>query len=515
MTLRELVESVVGVRASGPGWEGTVCRGIALHSEAVHPGDLFCAVAGTQAHGIRYWPEAQRRGAVAILTDTEVPVPEDVPTLRAGDVRRVLPFLAAALWGHPGERLQLAGVTGSNGKTTTATMLAQILGRAGYRAGLWSTAWVSMDGTGFRPAMTTPEAPELQRFLASALQAEATHAVLEVSSHAVALNRIGGLSFQVGIATNLSPDHLDFHGSYEAYRAAKQAFIAALRPAAVAVLNADDPAVREFAQATKARVRWFGFQGGCDASADAIENGLDGVRFRVRLAGRRRSLPVHLPLLGTHNVLNALAAILAADALGVDPVLATDALHHFVPPVRRLEPMSVGPYTIINDVAMNQASYEAVLGAMDGLGRPLVVVNAVRGNRGTAVNRDIGRILGRWNARLQFAPLIACTSAPQLTRLPVDYRVRSEELEAFIEGARDEGLRVVLHDDLAQAIEEALSRLGQDGVLLLLGTFGMDDGPALAVNQLAVRLGVPRPRLDRAEQRAYGGKRGWIDGVQI
>jgi UDP-N-acetylmuramoyl-L-alanyl-D-glutamate--2,6-diaminopimelate ligase len=493
------------VQGFGPGWERLPIRGLVLNSREAVAGDLFCAVQGEHTHGIRYWPDAEARGAVGLLVDADTPVPRGARGVRAVDVRTVLAPIAERLYGHPGSRLRLTGVTGTNGKTTTVQMVSQILAYAGFRPAYWSTAWVAGGPKPFRPTMTTPDAPRLQGFLREAVDHGATDAVLEVSSHGVVLNRLGGLRFHAGVATNITPDHLDFHGTFDAYRAAKERFIAELPPEAVAVLNADDPVIRTFAQATRAQVRFFGWGAAHDAGAVDVDPTPVTTRFRLVLADRAEPMPVTLPVPGRHNVLNALAAILVARHYGIAVEAAVEALGRFVPPVRRLEPFVVGPYTVINDVAMNRASYETVLASMDDLERPLVVVNAIRGNRGVDVNREIAAVLATWDRRLHFAPVIVSTSDPQVSRLPVDYRVRPEELEAFLSTAEAMGLAVSCHRDLVPAIAEGVERLKPGGVLLLLGTFGMDDGPELAVRLLSDRLHIPFTGLVRADQRGYGG----------
>jgi UDP-N-acetylmuramoyl-L-alanyl-D-glutamate--2,6-diaminopimelate ligase len=504
MRLQDLAAGLPAV-GMGSGWPNTVVTGLALDSRRVSPGDMFCAVPGSRRHGVEFWNDAKSRGAAALLTDV---APDDWPPgavgLRTPAVRRVLAEVAARLHGQPARNLRIVGVTGTNGKTTTVHMVTEILRQAGWPTARWSTTWVDWpeDGGGFRPTMTTPDPPDLHAFLAAAVRAHATDAVMEVSSHAVVLERVRGVQFAVGVATNLTPDHLDFHKTFEAYAAAKRQFIASLPSGATAVLNADDPVVSDFARACRARPLRYGLRNPADARAADIRLSPTHVRFRLVLRGSAVRRPAVVPVTGRHNVANALAAILATQALGVHPDTAVRALARFQPPVRRLEPIPVGPYTVVNDVAMNRASYDTVMEAMAALRRPLVVVNAVRGNRGEAVNRDAARVLGRWNTRLAFAPLILTTSDAELARMPVDYRVRAQELSVFQEEARAAGLALSLHRSLHSAIVEAVDRLVPGGLLLLLGTFGMDDGPRLAAEIIADRLGTPAPDLPRSDERA-------------
>jgi UDP-N-acetylmuramoyl-L-alanyl-D-glutamate--2,6-diaminopimelate ligase len=487
------------VSGFGPGWRDLPVSGLALDSRRVQPGDLFCALQGQRGHGLAHWGEAVARGATGLLTDAGQIPPAGAVGLLAAHPRRVLALLAARLYGHPADRLALLGVTGTNGKTTTVHMLHQVLTGAGVATAAWSTAWVEAPA-GFRPQMTTPDAPDLHAFLARAVAAGRATAVLEVSSHAVVLERLAGLRFRVGVVTNVTPDHLDFHGSFAAYAAAKERFIRELPRESFAVLNRSDPVAAGFAPRAGAQVVAYGWGPHATWGGDEVATGPDATTFRLWYEGRPRGR-VRLPVPGRHNVLNALAAMAAAAAHGVAWDRAAGVLEHFEPPVRRLEPCVVGPYTIINDVAMNRASYDAVLGAMRDLGRPLVVVNAVRGNRGPAVNREIAETLARWDRELHFGPVISTTSDGEVGRLAVDYLVRPEELDAFVEAARAAGLAVSSHRRLDAALAEAASRCVPGGILLLLGTFGMDAGPEMAARLLARRAGVIFAGLPRRDRR--------------
>jgi UDP-N-acetylmuramoyl-L-alanyl-D-glutamate--2,6-diaminopimelate ligase len=468
-------------------WQEAVVSGIVTDSRDVAPGDLFVALPGTQTHGMAYVDAAFRRGAAAVLLPRDPPHAADwnCPGFVSPDVRRALSLMAARLYGFPGRRLRLVGVTGTNGKTTVVYLVAQLLRAAGRRAAFWSTARVEGGGHDYRPRYTTPEAPALQEFLADAAAAGEQDAVLEVSSHALTLHRVADLQFQVGVVTNVTPDHLDFHPTFEAYANAKRRLIEGLAASATAVLNADDPVAAGFAGHTAARVVTYGLAAAADVWAERLRLDADATRFRLVLGGV--AAPVECALPGLHNVSNVLAAAAAAHALGVDAAAIQAAIPTLRPPVRRLQPDRIGPYTVINDVAMNQASYEAVLAAVAALCRPVVVVNALRGNRGPAVNRDAARVLAAWAKRLPFAPLIVTASDRHVGRLPVDYRVRPEEWEAFCDQAAQDGLAVDAYRELDDALEAACARLQPGGILLLLGTFGMDDGPELAHEMLERR----------------------------
>jgi UDP-N-acetylmuramoyl-L-alanyl-D-glutamate--2,6-diaminopimelate ligase len=501
--LSRLLEEIraTDVTPFGPDWATVPVARIAQDSRDVGPYTLFVALRGQNTHGIRYWPEAKRRGATALLLGHDTAPPEDAVGIVAGEPRRLTALIAARLEGEPARFLRLTGVTGTNGKTTTVAMLTQILREAGMTPAFWSTAEVGGGAVRpFRPAMTTPDAPTLQRFLRVAREHGATDAVLEVSSHAIALERIVGLPFAAAVVTNVTPDHLDFHGTFAAYRDTKQRLVEMLPGTATAVLNADDPVVCRFGDRTRAAVAWYSLTGPADAYATGIAGRPDRIAFRLHWAGED-PIVVELPVGGRHNVANALAASLVARAYGIPLATVGRALTRLVMPVRRLEPVTVGPYLVVNDVAMNRASYDNVLATVATADRPLVVVNALRGHRGPTVNRDIAAVLAHWDRRLHFAPVIVTSSADAVEDLAVDYRVRPDEREAFLQQAAQDGLACSVHETLRDAVAEGVDRLAPGGILLLLGTFGMDAGPALAVQRLRRKIRAAGPLVPAPEGR--------------
>lgn len=470
-------------------WRRVAVSAIALDSRRVEPGTLFVALAGQHRHGRQFLEEAKARGATAVLLDRrdwQAGLRSPLPGFAAARPREAVAVAASRLFGEPARDLELVGVTGTNGKTTVVYLVAQILEAAGRRPAYWSTAEVRGGQTTFRPLMTTPEAPDLHRFLAEVRERGGREVILEVSSHALRLGRVHTLDFRAGVVTNLSPDHLDFHADFADYREAKRLLVSGLDSNALAVLNQDDPEVWGFRATTRARVVGYGLGPEAEVGAEEVAAGGEGSRFRLVFRGewaRRagvRSLAVALPLPGRHNVYNALAAAAVALHWGVEAEGVRQALERARPPVRRLERFDLGPFTVVNDVAMNRASYDAVMETMRRWQRPLVVVNALRGNRGEAVNREIAETLARWNQMLHFSPLILSLSEGHVAALPADYRVRPAELKAFLESAADSGLTVECYQELPDAIARGVDRLVPGGLLLLLGTFGMDDGPALA-----------------------------------
>jgi len=502
--LNDLLGGIAGIPFGS--WAKVAVTGISVDSRQVRDGDLFVALAGQNHHGIDFADDAVRRGAAAVVVPMGSTVPAGTPGIKVSDPRGVLATVAARFHGDPSRELFLFGVTGTNGKSTTAHMVRQILDAAGFPAGIWSTPGVNSGSRQFRPKLTTPEAPELHKFFREVLDFGMRHACIEVSSHSVCQKRVTGVHFDVGAVTNVTPDHLDFHGSFEDYLGTKRRFVESLNCGAICFLNADDTWVARMGERARVRVITYGCSEQADLRACEPKYGPDGTRFVIRATPALadvcpREFSIRTAVLGRHNVYNSLVAVGTGLMAGVPLESIRESLAAFQLPPRRLETKRLGTYTVVNDVAMNEASYEAVLETMKTINlRQLVVVNAVRGNRGAEVNAGIARLLARWNLRLNFAPLIVTTSETHVARYEVDYRVRPLELAAFKEAAAANGLSLSVHDELPDAIKEGVERLEPHGLLLLLGTFGMDDGAVIAEKLLWEKVrnradDQPRPFL--------------------
>ncbi len=299
-------------------------RGIRYDSRQVSPGDLFVALRGANSDGHDYLDRAVALGAAALLVEDmpEARIRGDVPAVRVSDARRALAPIAARFFGHPASELSLVGVTGTNGKTSTTYLVESILAHAGQRVGLIGTVEIRYAGHREVAVNTTPESLDLQRMLRAMCTEQIDSVVMEVSSHGLELGRVEGCAFRVAAFTNLSQDHLDFHGSMDAYLASKaRLFRDHLAPGACAVVNIDDPvADKVISVARDAGAEILRVGRGPDARADlrlvSSESGLEGTRARLEDAGG--AFDVALPLLGDFNLENLLVAAGIARALGID-----------------------------------------------------------------------------------------------------------------------------------------------------------------------------------------------------
>ncbi len=286
--------------------------GVNMDSRLVKAGDLFVAVKGTQSDGHLYVPKALEQGAKAVLVCEPIPadVPEGVTFVRVADTEDAVGKVATQFYGDPTSRIKLVGVTGTNGKTTIATLLYNMFRAFGYKCGLCSTVCNYIDGRAIEADHTTPDPITLNRLLAQMVDEGCEYAFMECSSHAIHQKRIGGLRFVGGIFTNLTRDHLDYHKTFENYRNAKKAFFDALPKEAFAITNADDKNGMVMVQNTRAAIRTYSTRTAADYKGRILEESLEGMLLDID--GRE----VSVRFVGRFNVSNLLAVYGAAVMLG-------------------------------------------------------------------------------------------------------------------------------------------------------------------------------------------------------
>ena len=286
--------------------------GVVYDSRQAAAGSVFVALRGQQADGTSYVREAVTRGAIAIFSEAPAPAGHRTPWFQVPDGRLALAALAAEFFGRPSEQLSLIGITGTNGKTTTSYVLTSIFEAAGMKSGRIGTVGYRIGNREHEASRTTPEAPELQRMLRDMVAQGCSACVMEVSSHALVLRRADHLQFAAGIFTNLTRDHLDFHGDMEQYFAAKRRLFALLPSNAVGVTNVDDRRGVEFA-ASATRPVTYAIDAAADVTPGPISYSLDGLAFDVKTP--RGTVRIRSKLVGRPNVYNILAAVATATAL--------------------------------------------------------------------------------------------------------------------------------------------------------------------------------------------------------
>ena len=366
MTIEELLDGIEPRACTGE--TGALITSVAYDSRQVRPGALFVAVRGEKTDGNRFVFDAVERGALAIASELPRPwqakwsgvfaqpiaprdIPEPLAWMEVANDRQALATLAANFYGRPAEALKLAGVTGTNGKTTTTFLLDSIFRAAGFASCLLGTISYRTPA-GIRAASnTTPESLDLQRFLAELRDAGGTHAAIEVSSHALALDRVWGCPFAVAVFTNLTRDHLDFHKTFEAYFAAKLKLFqgTGCGSPACGVINADDPCATKLAHSTSRTLR-YALRETADITASKFALSFSGLEFTAQTPAGK--IGVRSPLVGRINVYNILAAIGAAIALDIPNVAIEEGIRQLENVPGRFQRIDEGqPFLVVVDYA--------------------------------------------------------------------------------------------------------------------------------------------------------------------
>jgi UDP-N-acetylmuramoyl-L-alanyl-D-glutamate--2,6-diaminopimelate ligase len=392
--LTGLLDLLPGLRADRP-VDGVVMTGCTLDSRAVQPGDLYAALPGARAHGADFAAQVAAAGAAAVLTDEAGAgrcASYGLPVLVAPDPRGVLGEVARWVHDDPGAGMTLIGVTGTNGKTTTAFLLEAGLRAGGHATGLLGTVLTRIGDDVVPSVRTTPEAPDLQALLAVMRERRTTAVAMEVSSHALSLGRVDGVVYDVAVFTNLSQDHLDFHASMEEYEAAKASLFTPAR-ARRAVLNVDDAAGRRIARDTVLPRTTYGED--ADWRAREVDLRADGSRFRLIGPGVDVRAGVQLP--GAFNVANAVAALAALVTAGVPVEAAVRGVAELPGVPGRMERVDAGqPYLAVVDYAHTPDAVERLLAAVRAVTPGKVIgLLGCGGDRDRLKRPEMGRALAQ------------------------------------------------------------------------------------------------------------------------
>ncbi len=486
--LGDLMEQLGG--GCPPEGGGPRISDVHLDSRRVGVGNLFCALPGNRDDGARFVADAASRGAVAVLTPHELDlrtVTYDMPGLHMDqwvhpDARRIAGRAAALVHDEPCRELSVAGITGTNGKTTTAHILGHILDRAGMDTAVLGTAGHRLaGGRVLKASHTTPDAPELQRLFRMHRDAGGKTVVMEVSSHALSQERTACVEFEVAVFTNLTREHLDYHGDMDRYVRAKTRLFEQLGSDSTAVINIDDPAWGVMATAARrggARIVTYSTRSRADLSVSGLRTGPAGSHFVLSGMGIEWTETV-FPLRGRYNVENALAASAAALVMGASPSAIADGLATTSSAPGRLERIPTGDrgFELFIDYAHSPDALERVMNVLrDGLRGRLIVVFGCGGDRDAGKRPEMGRIA----AGLADVAIVTSDNP------------RSEDPEAIIadvlvgvrEGAGGSSCECIVQSDRERAIRRAIE-LATAGDIVLVAGKGHETGQIIGAEVVA------------------------------
>ncbi len=460
MTLGEVFSGVRLKEAISPELGGADIRGLEYDSRRVGEGFLFFAFPGSRADGRQFAEDALARGAVAVVSESGCPPGPPVSRwIRVEHGRQALALAARNYYGKPDERLGLTGITGTNGKTTTAYLIDSVLRASGHTTALVGTIEYHLAGRVLPAVNTTPESLDLVRLFAELERAGGTHATLEVSSHALALGRVYGLHFHTAVFTNLTRDHLDFHGTMENYFAAKQALLdgAGGPSPEFAVLNRDDDYARKLKVDAKTEVLWYGLGNECDLRALHISSGFRGLRFDVQ-HGKLR-FAVESPLMGRINVYNILAACGAGLSYGIAPEGIARGIAELRAVPGRFERVDQGqPFVVVVDYAHTDDALRNAIAVARGLNpKRVITLFGCGGDR----DRSKRPLMGQ--AAAEASDFVVLTSDNPRSEDPLAI------MNDALVGIRRVDVPHVVEPDRAAAIARALKEAREGDLVILAG----------------------------------------------
>jgi UDP-N-acetylmuramoyl-L-alanyl-D-glutamate--2,6-diaminopimelate ligase len=457
MLLNAAIAHLNGVKADGD--LAIPIKGISYDSRMAKKGHLFVAIRGEKTDGDLFIRDALRLGASAVASEKEIELQGQLATLRVADARRFLAQISLLYFGDPASHLKLAAITGTNGKTTSSYLMESVYREAGLRSCLIGTIGIKIDGKPFPTIHTTPESPDLMFFLNQAVAGGCTHGVLEVSSHALALKRVFGTKFTVGVFTNLTPDHLDFHKDMESYYQAKRLLFLSENENRIefAVTNIDDPYGRRLASEIHCPMLTFGFDPSANVRTLESRYRSDGTDLIILTPAGKMELTS--PLVGQTNVYNIMAVVGASLALRID----VSAIHRGIEVLRgvpgRMESINAGqPFTVIVDYAHTPDALKKLLETIADLPHgKIITVFGCGGDRDRTKRPIMGEIAA------QISDSVIATSDNPRTEDPL--QILAEIKAGLTKGPAE----FTVIPDRREAIRQAFSLAGTGDVVVIAG----------------------------------------------
>ncbi len=439
----------------------------------------------------------------------------NIAQYRVADTRSALAALADHFFDYPTQKINVTGVTATNGKTSTTYMINAILEEYGLTTGLIGTVIVKT-GPVVRPAeLTTPESLDLQRFFQQMVKQQVTHATIEVSSSGLELKRTENVDFNIVVINNISREHIDLHGSFESYYNAKASLARGARKNSWAILNLDCPYTAALFSETAARTFTYGIK---NKTADCVVKDLDlatgRARFTVELnkrdpvelfAAQPNSFEIELSVLGLHSVYNAMAAVLVGLLNGIPVATIKKALYNFKGVERRFELIFEEDFKVIDDHFANSGNINVTMETLQKMDyRRIHLVYAIRGGRGVTVNRENAEAIAYWASLLNLDRIIATTSIEHVEEKDI---VTAEERQAFENIMSKTGINTEIYEKLPEAVDRGLALTSPGDVLLLAGCQGMDYGAGICLEIIH----SARPELDK--EKLFAALKNRVAGI--
>lgn len=430
--------------------------GITNDSRKVRPGYIFVAIKGHKADGHNFIKKSLESGAQAVVSEERFCLDQKIPQIIVRNTRKALSYLSCCFYNNPSQKINVIGITGTNGKTTTAFLTKSIIEKAGYEAGLISTINYQIGGKIIPAQETTPESVELQRLIAEMVAAKMKFAVMEVSSHSTVQHRIEDINFKTAVFTNISAEHMDYHKTITNYRDAKAELFKNLKKDSFAVLNADDEFSKYFADRTSAKILWYGIENNADIKAKMCGESTN--KNMIKLNCLEREIDMKIPFMGIHNVYNSLASVASAISLGFELDIIKAGIENAPVVPGRLEtiPCKRG-FKVMVDYAHTPHALETVLHSLKNMAKGrILLVFGCGGDRDKEKRPMMGKIADE-NSNIFWL---------------TNDNPRSEDPISIIEDIKSgikPGRTFYIQTNRKKAIEEALAEAKSGDLVLIAG----------------------------------------------
>ena len=465
---------------------------ITSNSTKVENNSAFIAIEGYKDDGHKYIPEALKKGAKVIICEKKPDVKtNDAKIVQVNNSRKVLGKLAAKFYNNPSHNLELIGITGTNGKTTTAHLIYNMLNWEEKTSGIIGTVKVDTGKKINEGGLTTPPPVTMQNHLAKMVKNNLKYCCMEVSSHGIKLHRITDIQYNVKIGTNITKDHYDFHPTFKDYKNVKKSFLQTKENNALVLLNNDNLHLRKFGQIANNQYN-FGITFNSDIEAKNIrKNGIETtydftlnkpLNCRNNNTIKPFSFPLKLYLPGKHNIYNSLITTTIGLYYGLCPENINGFFKEFSGIWRRFEIIYKDNFTIIDDCAHNPGSYQAVFNTLHDISfNKLIIVNSLRGNRGIKINKQNARIITNNINSYDNYHLIITASKEEAKKINMP---NDEERENFLQILNQKNINYTYFENLKPSLEKALDIVDRDDLILLLGPHPMDNAGKKILNYI-------------------------------